>query len=132
MTVAVFAAVPFVPALFLVGALLLAILLVCYFFWAPVAYELADDTLTVFFRASRKRFDGVTRCSLIAKRLPWLTIRLWGNGGVFAGAGIFWNRRYGIFRAYVTRSKHTELVLVETKRRKIIISPEDSRAWLSA
>lgn len=119
------------PAL-LVGGLLALLGFYCYVFWSPVAYELADNTLTVFFRASRKRFDGVTRCSLITERLPCLTIRLCGNSGVFAGAGIFWNRRYGIFRAYVTRNKHMELVVVETQRRKIIISPEDPQAWISA
>jgi hypothetical protein len=133
LTVAIFAVAPFVPALFLAGALLLAILLLCYFFWAPVAYELADDRLTVFFRASRKSFGPVIRCSPIDKPLPWWAgIRLWGNGGLFAGSGIFWSKRYGVFRAYVTRSKHTEWILVETKHRKIIISPEDPQAWLLA
>jgi hypothetical protein len=49
-----------------------------------------------------------------------------------AGAGIFWNRQFGVFRAYVTRCKHTELVLVETTRQKIIISPADPQAFWSA
>lgn len=132
LTVALLVGGCFFPLTLLVGGLLALLGLYCYLFWSPVAYELADNTLTVFFRASRKRFDGVTRCSLITERLPRLTLRLCGNGGLFAGAGIFWNRRYGIFRAYVTRTKHTELVLIETNRRKIIISPENPRACLLA
>lgn len=109
-----------VPALilFLAGAY-------CHWFWSPVAYELEGDTLTVFFRASRKTFPSVIRCSPVRERFSLMTIRLCGNGGVFAGSGIFWNKRHGVFRAYVTRSKPPELVLVETRTRKVLISPED-------
>ena len=132
LTIGVLVAGFFQPVTLLVGAILAAIGLYCYWFWSPVSYELEDSTLTVFFRASRKRFDGVTHCSLIDRRLPWLTVRLCGNGGVFAGSGVFWNKRYGVFRAYVTRSKHTELVLVETAKTKILISPADPQAWLAS
>lgn len=44
----------FFPLTLLVGGLLVLLGLYCYLFWSPVAYELADNTLTVFFRASRK------------------------------------------------------------------------------
>ncbi len=121
----------FQPVARLVGAILAALGLYCYWFWSPVAYELENGALTVCFRASRKRFDGVTGCSLITERLPCLTFRLCGNGGVFAGSGIFWNRQFGVFRAYVTRSKPTELVLVETARQKIIISPADPQGFVT-
>jgi hypothetical protein len=114
----------FEPPMFLAALFLLLIGCYCYFFWSAVAYELSGDTLTVFFRASRRQFRPVIRCSLIDGRLG-MGIRLCGNGGVFGGSGIFWNRRFGVFRAYVTRSKPSELVLVETATRKILISPED-------
>jgi hypothetical protein len=85
----------------------------------------------VCFRARRKQFDGVRRCSLFTERIARPTLRLCGNGGVFAGSGIFWNRRLGVFRAYVTRCKHTEWVLVETNRQKIVISPADPQGWVA-
>lgn len=119
----------FQPLMFLVALFLILIGAYCYFFWSAVAYELSDDTLTVFFRASRKQFRPVIRCSLIEGRLG-MGIRLCGNGGVFGGSGIFWNRRFGVFRAYVTRSQPAELVLVETNQRKIIISPEDPSGFV--
>jgi hypothetical protein len=124
-TLAMFVAGFFEPLMFLVVMFLLLIGLHCYFFWSAVAYELSDDRLTVFFRASRKSFRPVIRCSQIQERPLRLTIRLCGNGGVFGGSGIFWNRRYGVFRAYVTRSQPLQLVLVETSNQRIIISPED-------
>ncbi len=121
----------FQPVALWVGAILAAGALYCYWFWSPVAYELEDGALTVRFRAGRKRFEGVTGCSLITERPSRLTLRLCGNGGVFAGSGIFWNRQLGVFRAYVTRCKHTELVLVETTRQKIIISPADPQGFVA-
>jgi len=60
-------------------------------------------------------------------------VRLWGNGGLFAATGIFWNKEYGVFRVYVTSARHQDYVLVATRTRKILISPEDPaqfvRAW---
>jgi hypothetical protein len=129
-TLAFFVAGFFQPLMFLAVLFLLLIGVYCYFFWSAVAYELSGDTLTVFFRARRKTFRSVIRCSPIQERLPRLTIRLCGNGGIFGGSGIFWNRRYGVFRVYVTRSQPPDLVLVETSARKIIISPEDPSGFV--
>lgn len=103
---------------------LIAIALGCYIFWTPIAYELDGVKLTVVFRVGHGSFPNVTKFSLLNEPLPKTTLRLCGDGGVFAGSGIFWNRRYGVFHAYVTRDKYTDMVLVETKRRRIIISPE--------
>jgi hypothetical protein len=59
-------------------------------------------------------------------------LRLFGNGGVFAGAGWFWNRTLRVFRAYVTSARRDDLVLVETPARKIIISPVDARRFIQS
>ncbi|MEX1089680.1 MAG: PH domain-containing protein [Phycisphaeraceae bacterium] len=118
--------------LLLGGAGLALVGLYCYLYWAPVAYELAGDTLTVFFRACRKRFTGATGCQRIDQPLSmWTTMRVCGNGGVFAGCGLCYNRRWGLFHAYVTREKHPALVLVETSRGKVLISPRDPEAFVS-
>ena len=112
------------------GALFLGLLeAYCYWFWTPIAYELDQDALTVVFRRSRKRFAPVIRCSPVRER-PGFGVRLWGNSGLFAGAGYFWSKRYGLFQAYVTRAKHTEWVLVETRNRKVIISPGDPASFV--
>jgi Bacterial PH domain len=110
-------------ALLLAGTLLGVMSLMAYL-RAPVAYDLSGGRLTVLYRWGEKRFSPVTGCSRIEGRFP-MAIRLWGNGGLFAGTGIFWNRTLGIFRVYVTRGKASELVLVRTSHRPILISPEN-------
>jgi hypothetical protein len=119
------------PALLVAGLFLSAIVLGCYLFWAPVAYELTDGELTVWFRIGRVRYQPVVKCSRL-ESLRGCSIRLCGNGGLFAGSGIFWNRQLGVFRAYVTTSQSGTAVLVETANRRIVISPADPAAWVTA
>ena len=47
-----------------------------------------------------------------------------GKWGLFAGTGIFWNKKYGIFRAYVTTGSKSNLVLVDTPATRVVITPE--------
>ena len=115
---------------FLVPAIFLSVIvLICYWFWTPVGYELTGGQLVVSFRIGRKRYSPVVKCSAVVTPLR-AAIRLFGNGGLFAGSGVFWNRKYGVFRAYVTSSKPRDLVMVETTAAKIFISPADPQAWL--
>jgi Bacterial PH domain len=109
---------------FLLGGLLLAAVTFFCYRCAPVAYELRSDRLIVRFRRGEKEFSPVRRCSTLTERLPF-GLRLWGNGGLFAATGIFWNRALGVFRAYVTSCRYQDMVMVETTRQRIIISPED-------
>ena len=97
---------------------------------SPVKYAIEQGSLVVRRRWDTKTFASVVRCSIPAGRPRSFTLRLWGNGGLFSGTGIFWNRQWGVFRAYVTRSKHDELVLVETANAKILISPVDPAAFV--
>lgn len=116
------------------GAILAAVVCFCYLL-APIAYELTGDQLTVRFRMGQKVFPAVTGCSTLTARPP-MGLRLWGNGGLFAGTGIFWNKAYGVFRAYVTSARYQDYVLVETRTRKILISPENPeefvKTWASS
>jgi hypothetical protein len=116
--------------LLLGGAILAAVALFCYL-WAPVAYELMGDELTVRMRLGQKVFPAVTGCSTLSARPP-MGVRLWGNGGLFAATGIFWNKEYGVFRAYVTSARYQDYVVVATRTRKILISPEDPAAFVRA
>lgn len=111
------------PALLYAGIFLGGVSLVAYL-RAPVAYDLTNAELTVVYRLGQRRFKSVVNCTSMQPPFS-IAIRLWGNGGMFAGTGIFWNRTYGIFRAYVTRGKPSELVWVETERQKILISPNN-------
>ncbi|MBN2640206.1 MAG: hypothetical protein JXR78_00995 [Victivallales bacterium] len=111
-----------------VGILLLVILVLCYFS-TPVAYELTDGCLKIIMRKGSFSYAAVTRCTM-APGTPMFSLRLFGNGGLFAGTGIYWNSTLGIFRAYVTRAGARDLVMIEAGDKKIIISPEDPAAFI--
>jgi hypothetical protein len=110
------------------AALLAAVTLGCYI-RAPVAYEVSTGDLIILFRLGFRRFGSVITAGKSKKSMD-RSIRLWGNGGLFAGTGIFWNGTLGIFRAYVTTSDHEKMVLVETLAGKVLISPTDPDAFL--
>lgn len=116
------------PLLYIVGPLLIALALVCYF-RAPVAYEITpDNRLIIRFRLGSKVFSPVKSIRVSENSFSLFTIRLLGNGGYFAVTGLFWNREMGRFRAYVTNLK--KIVIVELQDgKKIIISPENIQAW---
>ncbi len=130
LTLVMIIAAIFISALIWAAITLIIIVVLCYLY-APVAYVLEKNQLVVIRRINRKIFGPVIKCSSIEHDKPSFGIRLWGNGGLFAGTGIFWNKQYGIFRAYVTTGKRAHLVLVETATDKIIISPEYPEQFLA-
>jgi hypothetical protein len=119
----------YTPMLLFAGVVLLIISFGCYL-RAPVAYDVTQGVLTVLFRYGLKELGPVTNCSPVPEKIPF-TIRVWGNGGLFAGTGFYWNKLWGIFRAYVTTSQRSNLVLVETASQKVLISPADATALIS-
>jgi hypothetical protein len=117
-------ATSFKPWPMIVGAVLLATVVLGCYLRAPVAYDPTGDQLTVRFRLGEKVFAPVTQCSLLSALIPW-GLRLWGNGGLFAATGIFWNNAYGVYRAYITSARYVDCVLIETPTQKVLISPEN-------
>lgn len=114
----------FEPGLLWAGFVLTIIVLLCYLF-APIAYEFNGSQLVIVTRINKKIFGPVLKCSTIHEEKPSFGLRLWGNGGLFAGTGIFWNKKYGIFKAYVTTGERKHLILVETPTIKVLITPEN-------
>jgi hypothetical protein len=113
---------------------LAAVAFFCYLY-APMAYEITGDQFTVRFRLGQKIFPAVTGCETLSARPP-RGVRLWGNGGLFAATGIFWNKAYGVYRVYITSARYQDYVLVATRTQKILISPENPeefvRTWASS
>jgi len=56
------------------------------------------------------------------------SLRLWGNGGLFAITGWFWNRRLGRYRMFATDLSRA--VLLEFARRKVLVTPHDPQAFI--
>ncbi|HEY1873013.1 MAG TPA: PH domain-containing protein [Steroidobacteraceae bacterium] len=52
------------------------------------------------------------------------SVRLFGNGGLFAISGWFWNRRIGRFRAYATDPERAVLLRYRDGQ-KVIVTPHD-------
>lgn len=133
LTVAFLVAGFFLSGLFVAGALLAVLSLGCYL-TAPVAYDVLDGMLLVHTRLGTRRFGPVMRCLPLdaADKPRCRSVRVWGNGGMFAGTGLFWSRQHGYFRAYVTRSHAEDLMWVETAKTRVLISPENPGAFMAA
>jgi len=129
-TLGMFIGALFVPELLWVGIVLAIIVVLCYLF-APIAYELTGRQLAIVTRINKKLFGPVLKCSTIGNEKPSFGLRLWGNGGLFAATGIFWNKKYGTFRAYVTTGERSHLVLVGTPTTKVLISPENPEQFVT-
>ncbi len=123
LTIAFFIGALFNPILIWGGVVLLLIQFIC-FLYSPTAFEIRNNRLIVFRNLGKKSFGPIDKCISIENDEPSFGIRLWGNGGLFSATGIYWNKRYGSFRAYVTNSRRSYLVLVETPSHKIVLSPE--------
>jgi hypothetical protein len=130
MTAGMFIGAYYEPRLVWAGIVLAILVVLCYLS-APVAYEIKGDQLLVITRIGHKIFGPVTRCSYVYDDKPSFGIRLWGNGGVFAGTGIFWNKKYGIFRAYVTTGSKAHLILVDTPATRVVITPENPDQFIA-
>ena len=115
-----------------------------YFMKAPLLLWLGSLVLTV-------RGYSITNDSILIHRLIWTTrfpleqlnevdmdgnitfrnsIRCFGNGGIFGICGLYYNRRVGTFRAFVTDVTLT--VLLRFPSRTILVSPDDPRRFVSA
>jgi hypothetical protein len=58
------------------------------------------------------------------------SMRCFGNGGIFGISGLYYNRREGTFRAFVTNTTRT--VLLKFASRTILVSPDDPKRFVSA
>ncbi len=128
--VAVFIASLYYTLLFLVTAIVGVTTVICYLY-TPVAYDVSHGNLTIVFHVGRKKCGKILEYSQWHGRIP-MTLRVWGNGGLFAGSGLFWNKTFGFFRAYVTSSKTRYLVVVESDIGKVVVSPKHPGEFLHA
>lgn len=58
------------------------------------------------------------------------SIRTCGNGGLFSFTGFYWNKQIGHYKAYVNDLNRT--VVVRTKKRTAVLSPDDPKAFVDA
>ncbi|HEY6929008.1 MAG TPA: PH domain-containing protein [Thermoanaerobaculia bacterium] len=94
-------------------------------------YEIEPEDLLVrrLFWSTRISLDGISRAvhdPLAMKR----SLRLFGNGGLFAITGIYQNRTLGRYRAFATDPR--KAVVLFLARRIVVVTPADPAAFLEA
>jgi hypothetical protein len=94
-------------------------------------YELASGGLVVrrLLWSSRVELDGLTRAWADADAMC-RSIRVWGNGGLFAFTGLYRNKSLGTYRVFVTDPARA--VVLRLPQRAVVISPADPGAFLEA
>lgn len=55
-------------------------------------------------------------------------LRIFGNGGLFAMSGLYWNKRLGRFRLFATDPK--KAVVLHLHQKTVVITPEDPHAFI--
>lgn len=58
------------------------------------------------------------------------SLRLFGNGGLFVFAGLFWSRQLGRYRAFATLPRNA--VVLQLQRRAVVVTPDDPDRFLAA
>lgn len=103
-----------VPAMILLGALLFVVR----------GYEVDSNGLYVerLLWSTRVGLDGLTRAWHDPSALR-RSLRLFGNGGLFAITGVFQNKAIGRYRAFVTDPKLA--VVLRYESRTVVVSPAD-------
>jgi hypothetical protein len=86
-------------------------------------YGLTPGTLWVrrLLWDTRISLEGLRACR-VEPEAARPTLRLFGNGGLYAYSGWFWNRRLGRFRLYATNLDRP--VVLRFDRRVVVISPD--------
>jgi hypothetical protein len=84
-----------------------------------------------------ERLLSVTRVELTGLRRAWSeplackgSFRLFGNGGLFAFTGWFYNKKLGNFRLFATDISRT--VVLQLPKRVVVVSPADPQAFIAA
>jgi len=118
---------------------------------SPALIALVSVPLAVLFTALLFTVRGyvVTDGQIAVRRLGWSTIlplaglaavtgepggmrgslRLFGNGGLFAISGWFWNRSIGRYRAYATDPERAVLLRYRDGT-KVVLTPHDVQQFI--
>jgi len=58
-----------------------------------------------------------------------LSLRLWGNGGLYSITGYYWNRQLGLYRTFLTDVSRS--VVLDLPRRTVVVSPDDPADFIA-
>lgn len=119
--------------LLLIGPLATILILSIAALFRPTGYEL-DDSLLIVKRATgsvKIATDDIRSIELQTKKELGAGIRVLGSAGFLGYFGKFYYRDHGWISVYATDSSKTLLIVLKDGR-KIIISPDDTDAFMSS
>jgi len=131
LTIAMAVAMFFMPAMGFVVVALALVGAFCYL-TTPVAYEVNNGRLRVVTHLWSTDFGNIRMCEKLEGTISPFTIRVFGNGGVFGGTGFYWSQRDGLYQAYLTTARWKDMLMLDTARRRLLISPEEPDAFVEA
>ena len=108
---------------FLIWIPLLVVLL-----FVPPGYSITGQDILIKRLLSNIIIDGAEIQAVEAVEKPDIGLRVWGSGGFFGYLGIF-RLGNGYASLYCTRLKN--ILLIKTRKRNYLISPDDPREFLS-
>jgi hypothetical protein len=97
--------------------------------FAVCGYVLSRGTLLIsrFGWYSRIDLKGLKGAEVDPKAMAG-SIRTFGNGGLFSFTGLYWSRKLGSYRAYVTDFRFC--VILRFNRGVVVVSPDDPEAFV--
>ncbi len=99
---------------------------------APKGYALNDVELLIdrAMKPIKIPLREITEVTALEEGLFRGSLRLLGTSGFYGYYGLFWNRKLGKFRAYVTRTK--DLLAVKTGNGLFVLSPDDTKDFTAS
>lgn len=106
--------------------LFMILLPVITYFYMPKFYVINEDALLVKRLAGNFRIplSTIENVELASKEDMRLTMRTFGNGGMFGFTGYFRNSRFGRMRWFVTQ-RVNYIVITTNDQKKYVISPDE-------
>jgi hypothetical protein len=114
-----------IPFLAIAGILAFAAL------FRPIGYRITYNAVEVLRPVGAKRFDKteISAVHFPASHPPGFVIGLMRSEGFYGSWGLYWNKRWGRFRVFVTNDENRVEILFGDGRR-LILSPDDPAAFV--
>ena len=105
----------------LFGLALLALVVGCAVFTIR-GYTVTPEAILIhrLLWSTRLTRDGLYSAKFEPRAMRW-SVRC-GNGGLFSVTGLYWNKRLGVYRAFVTDGRRT--VVLRYPGRIVVLSPD--------
>lgn len=113
------------------GLVLVAFEIACALFTVR-GYTVTPDAVLIhrLLWATHWPRDGLRSATFEPRAMRW-SIRC-GNGGFFSITGLYWSKRLGLYRAFVTDLRRTVVLRYTGRRRTVVVSPSSPEEFVQA